>query len=81
MNNVLKDNVIKVKQHKVELIKKEQLVKDLRLCTDQVCIEYDVLKNRSAHIEVRHKLLIEQSKDELCRVILVNQEEDYFEVK
>ena len=60
---------------------KEQLEKDSRLDAECVCVEHDTLQNRSAHVEVRHKVLIDQLKDESCRVVFVNQEEECFEVE
>ena len=53
-------------------IKKEHLLKDLRLDVDRVCVEHDALQNRSACIEARHKVLIKRLTDELCRVMFVN---------
>ena len=56
-------------------------MKDSRLCTERVCVECDALHNRSACIEVIHKVLIEWLKDDSFRAIFVNQEEDCFGVE
>ena len=56
-------------------------MKDLRLDVERVFVEHDALQNISACIEVRHKLLIERLKEKVCRLMLVNQEEDYFEAE
>ena len=31
------------------------------------------------HVEVRHKALVAESKDKLCRAMFVQQEKEYFE--
>ena len=43
-------------------------------------VECDQFQNRSTCIEVRHKVLVKQSKDESCRVMPMKQEEEHFEV-
>ena len=48
---------------------------------ERVSVEHDVLQNRSACVKVRHNVLIENSKDDSCSEMLVNQEERHFEVE
>lgn len=56
-------------------------MKYLRSDVERVCVECDTLQNRSACIEVRYEVLVEQLKDELCGVMFVQKEEEYFEVE
>ena len=45
-----------------------------------MCVEHDAFNNRYSQIEIRHKVLVDELKDELYIVILVQQEEECFEV-
>ena len=81
LNKARKHNIAKVREHDDELLKSKKIVKDLRSDAERGCVECDALQNRSACIEVRHKVLVKQSKDELCIAMLVQQEEECFELE
>ena len=55
-------------------------MQDLILDLKRVCLEYEKLQNKSIWREVRYKVLLEKLKDELCRAMLMQQEEGFFEV-
>ena len=81
MSRVLEDNAIKVRELKEELRKIQQLAKDLQSDAERVCLECDSLQKKSTHIEARHEVLVEQLKDESCKVMCEQQEEAHFKVK
>ena len=71
LSKALSDNIIQITECEKELIKSKQLGKDLRADAEQVCVEYEKFHNRSTRIEVRHEALVEELKDESCRVMFV----------
>ena len=45
-----------------------------------MCVECDESQNMSTFVEVRYETLVEEFNEELCIVMFVQQEEEYFEV-
>ena len=58
----------------------KQLVKDLRIDVERVCLEYETLQNKCVCREVRYDASVDKLKDELCKVMFIQQEEECFEV-
>ena len=57
-----------------ELIKSKRLVKYLITDVERVFLEHEKFQNNCTHRETRHKALVEKLKDELCRLMLMQQE-------
>ena len=53
-----------------------QLIKKLNGDVEKVCVMFENLQKDSVCTEVRHKTLVENLKDELCRVMHENKDED-----
>ena len=80
-----KVNVVEQSNNKVdivekELIKSKRLMEDLRMDVERVCLEYEKLQNKCICREVRCEVLVEKLKDDLCRSMLIHQEEECLEV-
>ena len=45
-----------------------------------MCVEHEKFQNGRTCVEVRHEVLVKESKEELFRLMLVLQEEEHFEV-
>ena len=40
-------------------------------------MEHSKSNKKSTHVEARHEMLVEESKEELCRVTFMHQEEEF----
>ena len=70
---------IKNREHEQER-KNEKLIKDLREDVEKACSMYEELQEESAHVEVEYELLVDELKDELCRIRHESQVECYLDV-
>ena len=46
---------------------------------ERACVENEKFQKKNTCVEVIHEALVEKLKDKLCRPMLMQQEEDYFE--
>ena len=74
------DNIIKVIEYKDKLIKSKQSNEELRRDMEGEYIEHEKLQRKSAHVEVRCEVLVEKLKENPCRAIFRQHEEDRLEV-
>ena len=58
-----------------------KLIKKLKGDVEKACMMYENLQKDSINTEVRCEMLVENMKDELCRVIHDNEDECYLEVE
>ena len=61
--------------------KSKELLKDFQSDEERACVERDSLQKKSIRVDLRHEVLVEQLKDELCKVAHEKQEEACFEVE
>ena len=59
------------------LSKSKKLKIKFRKDKELFCAKKDKLNRKNVHAETRDDALVEQLKDELCRVIFMHQEEEY----
>ena len=53
----------------------------MRKDNEIVCVEYDKLNKKSMHVETPYDILVEQLKEQLCRVISLHQDEECLKVE
>ena len=62
-------------------MKMKTLESKLRKGNEISCVECDKLERKSVHVEVRCEELDEKLRNELFRIVHVNQEEEHLEVE
>ena len=68
------------KESKKEERKNEKSIQDLRDDAEKACLMHETLRDESTCVEVQHELLVDKSKDELCRIKHESQDEWYLDV-
>ena len=77
LSKAIIDADVKVRYHKN---KSEKLEESLRMDAEGVCVECNIFQSKSMYVEASYEVLVEKLKDELCRLIFMQQEEEHFEV-
>ena len=70
LSKAIIDADVKVRYHKN---KSEKLEESLRMDAEGVCVECNIFQSKSMYVEASYEVLVEKLKDELCRLLFMQQ--------